>query len=170
MDGPLTNKTAIHRRLMRTREHWWEQNIFCLCTTPQTFWQSSAPGALSTLMTVVYYPLTWATLTCPGKTEKCVCGYIRFEFIHGALWRTLMRTEYFLFIHHTTSIFVRLSTWYLEDSGDISCLLLVELSHNDESWEGWNTWLWLWIYIYIYIYYIFVYIYKSTQPRMNLEE
>ena len=151
---------------MRTREHWWEQNIFCLFTTPLTFWQSSAPGALSTLMTVVHYSLTWATLMSPGKDETCVCGCIRSEFIHCPLWRTLMRTEYFLFIHHTTSIFVRLNTWCLEDSGDISCSLLVELSHNDESWEGWNTWLWIYIYIYIYIYYIFVYIY-TNQPSQE---
>ena len=37
--------------------------IFCSFTTPQTFWQSSAPGALSTLMS-------------PGKDETHVCGYI----------------------------------------------------------------------------------------------
>ena len=75
-------------------EHWWGQNIFCSFTTPQAFWQSSAPGALSTLVTsVVLYSLTRATLMSPGKDETRVCGYIRSEFIHWALWRTLMRTE-----------------------------------------------------------------------------
>ena len=49
-------------------EHWWKQNIFCLLTTPQVFWQSLAPGAMRTLVTsVVFYCLTWATLTSPGK-------------------------------------------------------------------------------------------------------
>ena len=34
------------------------QNIFCSFTTPQAFWQSSAPDALSTLLTsVVLYSL-----------------------------------------------------------------------------------------------------------------
>ena len=39
--------------------------------------QSSAPGALSTLVTsVVLYSLTRATLMSPGKDETRVCGYI----------------------------------------------------------------------------------------------
>ena len=102
--------------------------VFCSFTTPQVFWQSSAPGALSTLVTsVVLYSLTRAR----------------------AFWRILMKTEYFLFVHHTTSILAKLSTWCFEHSGDISCSLLVNPSHSDESWEGQNTCMWiymLWIY------------------------
>ena len=46
-------------------------------TTPQAFWKSSAPGALSTLVTsVVFYLLTRATLISLGKDKTCVCGYI----------------------------------------------------------------------------------------------
>ena len=57
--------------------------FFCSFTTPQAFWQSSSPGALSTLVTsVVLYSLTRATLMSPGKDETRVCGYIRSEFIH----------------------------------------------------------------------------------------
>ena len=42
-----------------------------------TFWQSSAPGALRTLVTsVVLYSLTRATLMSPGKDETRVCRYI----------------------------------------------------------------------------------------------
>ena len=63
----------------------------------------------------------------------------------------LFRTEYFLFVHHTTSILAKLSTWCFEHSGDISCSLLVNPSHTDESWEGRNTCMWIYIYIYIYI-------------------
>ena len=38
------------------------------------FWQSSASGALSTLVTsVVLYSLTRATLTSPGYTGMCQC-------------------------------------------------------------------------------------------------
>ena len=54
-----------------------------------------------------------------------------------------MRTEYFLFVHHTTSILAKLSTWCFEHSGDISCSLLVNLSHTDESWKWRNTCLWI---------------------------
>ena len=53
-----------------------------------------------------------------------------------------MGTEYFLFVHHTTSILAKLSTWCFEHSGDISFSLLVNPSHTDESLEGG-------IYIYI---------------------
>ena len=75
-----------------------------------------------------------------------VCGYICTEFIHWALWRTLMRTKY-LFAHHTTSILAKLSTWWFEHSGDISCSLLINWSHTDESWEGRNMCMRIYIYI-----------------------
>ena len=81
---------------------------------------------------------------------------IRSEFIHRALWRTLMGTEYFLFVHHTTSILAKLSTWCFEHSGDINCSLLVNPSHTDES----CLYIYIHIYIYINIYiYMHVYIY-----------
>ena len=45
--------------------------------SPQAFWQSSASGVLSTLVTsVVLYSLTRATLMSPGQDETRVCGYI----------------------------------------------------------------------------------------------
>ena len=73
-----------------------------------------------------------------------------------------MRTKFFLFVHHTTSILAKLSTWCFEHSGDISCSLLVNPSHTDESWEGPNTCMWIYIYIYIYVYiYIYIYLYIS---------
>ena len=71
----------------------------------------------------------------PGKDETRVCGYICSGFIHWALWITLTWTEYFLFVYHTTSILAKLSTWCFEHSGDISCSLLVNPSHTDESWN-----------------------------------
>ena len=85
----------------------------------------------------------------PGKDETRVCAYIRSEFIHWALWRTLMRTKYVLLVHDTTSILAKLSTWYFGQSSDISCSLLVHLGRTFQSWEGQNTYLWiytLWIY------------------------
>ena len=54
-----------------------------------------------------------------------------------------MTTEYFLFVHHTTSILAKLSTWCFEHSGDISCCLLVNPSHSDEFLERWNMCLWI---------------------------
>ena len=52
--------------------------FFCSFTTPQEFWQSSATGALSTLVlsVVVLYSLTRATLMSTGKEETRVCGYM----------------------------------------------------------------------------------------------
>ena len=32
----------------------------------------------------------------PGQEKTCVCRYVRSEFIHWALWRTLMRTNFFV--------------------------------------------------------------------------
>ena len=80
--------------------------FFCSFTTPQAFWQSSAPRALSNLVTsVVLYSLTQATLMSPGKDQTRVCGYICSEFIHGALWRTLMRTKFIFFLSTTPQVF-----------------------------------------------------------------
>ena len=129
-------------------EHWWEQNFFF--RSPQAFWQSSAPGVLSTLVTsVILYSLTRATLMSPRQDETRVCGYLRSEYIHWALWRTLMRTKFFCSL--TTSFLAKLSTRYFEHSGDISCFLPVNPSHTDESWAGWNTCMWIYTYIYLYI-------------------
>ena len=56
-------------------EHWWEQNIFCSFTAPQAFWQSSAPGVLSNLVTeVVLFLLNRATVMSFLKDEARVCG------------------------------------------------------------------------------------------------
>ena len=112
--------------------------------------------SLSTLVTSVgLYLLTRATLVSRGKDETRACGYISSEFIHWALRRTLMRTEYSLFIHHTTSVLAKFSTWCFVHSGAISCSLLVNPSHTDESWdgrrEGRNKWLCIYIYICINI-------------------
>ena len=68
---------ALNLFIEYSGEHWWQQNIFCSLTTPQAFWQSSALGPLSTLVTsVVLYSLTRATLMSPGKDETPVCEYI----------------------------------------------------------------------------------------------
>ena len=105
-------------------------------------------------------------------------GYISSKFIHWALWRTLMKTGYFLFVHHTTSILAKFSTWCFEHSGDISCSALVDPSHTDESWKGGNTCLWIDIYSicgcgYTYIHvswcyiYIYIYIYIASRVPIN---
>ena len=135
---------ALWRTLIRT-----EYLLFFNHTT--SIWQSSAPGALRTLVTsVVLYSITQPTLMRTGKEERRVFGYIRSQFIHWALWRILMRTECFLFVHHTTSILVKLRTWCFHHSCDISCSLLVNSSSTDEAWERENTCLgkyMLWIYL-----------------------
>ena len=51
------------------------------------------------------------TPICEAMFYKWIYIYIYiYIFIHSALWRTLMRTKYFLFVHHTTSILAKLST------------------------------------------------------------
>ena len=52
---------------------------------------------------------------------------------------------FYMFVHHTTSILAKLSTWCFEHPGDISCSLLVKPTHIDESWEGRNTCLRMYI-------------------------
>ena len=55
---------------------------FCSFTTPQAFWQSSAPGVLSTLVaSVALYSLTRATLMSSGKDETRVYIYI-YKYIY----------------------------------------------------------------------------------------
>ena len=72
-----------------------------------------------------------------------------------------MRTEYILFVYHVCSF----STWWFEHSCYISCSLLVNPSHTDESWEGRNTCLWIYICIDIYLYiYIYIYIFTKFLP------
>ena len=107
------------------------------------FIQCSAPAISSTLTTsVVLYSLTRDTLISPGQDETRVCRYVRSEFIHGALWRILMRTKHFFFSFNT-SILAKPSTWCFENSGNISCSLLVNPSHTDESWAGRSTCIWI---------------------------
>ena len=60
---------ALSRTLMRTK--------YVFVRSPQAFQQSSAPAALSTLVTsVIFYSLTRATMMTPWKDETLVCGYI----------------------------------------------------------------------------------------------
>ena len=57
------------RERERTLENTDENKNFFV-RSPQAFWQSSAPGVLSTLVTsVVLYSLTRATLMSPGQDE-----------------------------------------------------------------------------------------------------
>ena len=68
-----------------------------------------------------------------GRT-KHVPADIHTEFIPWALWRTLMRTN---FVRSPQAIW-QSSAPFLDHSGDISCSLLVDLSHTNEAWEGQN--------------------------------
>ena len=102
---------ALNLFIEHSGEHWWEQNIFCSFSTPQAFWQSSAPGALSTLVTsVVLYSLTRATLISLGKDETRVCGYIHIYigiYIHDIhhwkiLWISYGKLPWVVFERTTT--------------------------------------------------------------------
>ena len=70
------------------------------------------------------------------------------------LWRTLMTTEYFLFVYHTTSILAKLSNWCFDEHSLVTSVVLYSLTRatlsvSDESWEWRNTCMWIYIYIYM---------------------
>ena len=118
-------------------------------------------GALSTLVASVFlYSLTRATLMTPGKEETRAFGYIRSEFIHWALWRTLMRTKYF-FCSFTT----RQAFWQSSAPGVLGTLVtsfvlysltratLMSPGKDETRVCGYINYIYIYnIYIYIYIY------------------
>ena len=75
--------------------------------------------------------------------------YIYSLYIYTYIYNDLYIFMY-MFVHHTTNILAKLSTWCFEHSGDINCSILVKPSHADESWEGRNTCLYIYTYIHIY--------------------
>ena len=94
----LTRATLMSPRKDETRVCGYMLWIYLLSTLENTdqnrifsaFWQSSAPGALSTLVkSVVLYSLTSATLMSPGKDETRVCGYMLWIYS----WSTLENTD-----------------------------------------------------------------------------
>ena len=100
--------------------------------------------------------ISCSLLVNPSHSDESWAGQNTCLWIY-TLWiyslSTLENTdENKLFCLFTTSILAKLNTWCFEHSGDISCFLLVNLSHTDESWAGRITRLWIYIYIYIYIY------------------
>ena len=118
---------ALNLFIEHSGEHWWEWNIFCSFTTPQAFWQNSAPGALSTLVTsVALHSLTRSTLTSPRNDETRVCIYIynsttrRLWYSYISILTNLLRTE-FVFVksykfglHMSSFVFSRKeTTWKL---------------------------------------------------------
>ena len=75
-----------------------------------------------------------------------------------------MRTEQFLYVHYTTNILAKLSTWCFDHPDDISCS-----SHTDESWEGLIYRIYIYIYICIYIcMYVCIYIYLFMNKNLKL--
>ena len=120
-------------------------NTVCSFTIPQVFWQSSAPGALSTLVTsVVLYSLTRATMMSPGNDETHICGYTLWIYSLSLL-ENLDENRIFLVLSPHHKHFGK-----AQHSGDISCSLLTNPSHT------WWVLTCLWTiyfgqYIYIYI-------------------
>ena len=110
---------------------------------------------------VIIICLSFDFLFCTNYTLISMPVFARFShnpiqtqayFTH-TLWRTLMRTEYFLFVHHTTSILAKLSTWCFDEHSLVTTSVVLysltraTLSVSDESWEGRNTCMWIYIYI-----------------------
>ena len=126
------NEKIISCRNLYIYIYVYEKKIFFVRSSKE-FWQSSAPGALSTLVTSVVLYSSVNIYALKLFTEHSAEHW----------W------EQNIFCSFPTSILAKLSTWCFENSGDISCSLLVKPSHTDESWEEWNTCLWIktaWIY------------------------
>ena len=51
---------------------------------------------------------------------------------------------------------------------DISCSLLVNPSHTDESWEGQNTCMWIIMIIIIIIIYIYIFLYIKYKNILHI--
>ena len=68
----------------------------------------------------------------------CICIYI---YIY--IYKYIYIYTLYIYIYIYNCFLAKLSTWCFEYSGDISCSLLVNLSHTDESWEGRNTCPWI---------------------------
>ena len=76
-----------------------------------------------------------------GNRKPCYNGQLSLTGCWN-IWYIHTHTHIHTYIY-TTSILAKLSTWCFEHSGDISCSLLVNPSHTDESWEGRNTCMWI---------------------------
>ena len=130
-------------------------NIWVLLRVLKVFWLiyvhviscMRKPLYLHVACTLVTVHATQATLMSPGQAKHVyVDMYALNLFIEhsGERW-----WEQNIFCLFTKSILAKLSTWCSEHSGDISCSLLINLSHTDESWAGRNMCMWicmLWIY------------------------
>ena len=75
------------------------------------------------------------------KNQNFETRYHHFTLVYHK-WHHMMYASWYM---------MYASTWCFEHSDDISCSLLVNLSHTDECWEGRNTYPWIYIYIYICI-------------------
>ena len=64
-------------------------------------------------------------------------------YIHTYILHNIYILYNIYLFYFNTSILAKLSTWCFEHSADISCSLLVNPSHTDESWEGRNTCMWI---------------------------
>ena len=92
---------ALNLIIDHSGELWWEHNILHFFTTPQPFLQSSAPGALSTVVTsVVLYVLTRATLMTPGKDKTRVCGHALWIYWSSTLENTDENEIFFVCLPH----------------------------------------------------------------------
>ena len=129
------------------------KNYFCSLTT--TFWHSSAPGVLSTLVTsVVVYSLTRATLMSPGQDKTGVYGYT-FLYIHIHINRYL----YFYILIYTLLGWLNLfylnaaiSAIYMCVRVCVSTYIFIIYIHTISLYKYLYMYISIHTYIYIYIY------------------
>ena len=85
--------------------------------------------------------------------ERNMCMWICTLWIFSLSTLEITDENKTFFCSFTTSILVKSSTWCFEHSDDISCSLLVNTSHTDESWTGRNTCMWisLWFSFFLFL-------------------
>ena len=132
---------ALWRTLIKTKYFLLVHHTTSHLANLNTWWFKHS-GDISCFLLVKPRPYWWIL----GRA-KHVSVDICSEFIHYPLWKKVLRTQYFLFVHNTTSTLAKLSTWWFEHSGGIICFPLVNLSHAHESWEGRNMCLWIYVWI-----------------------
>ena len=93
---------------------------------------------------------------CLQKTNNiyidniCIDIYISIYVSYIYIYKYMIHIYLYLPLYLSLCIYICYICF--EHSGDISCSLLVNSSHTDESWAGRNTCLWVYIYRYIHIY------------------
>ena len=149
--SPKRQKSKHWKCLFFTFWYIYIHKIFFV-HSPQAFWLSSVTGVLSTLGDISCSLIVNLSHTDESWAGQNTCIRICTLWIYSLSTLLGNIDENKIFVCSPQAFWLSSGTWCFEHSGDISCSLLVNPSHTDESWVGCNMCMWMCIYIYIYIY------------------